>query len=64
EYQLRFQQGVPQRFLATAAYGDCAPWYVPTEEAYPQGGYEVSMANVADTTDDLLTRRVRELLAA
>lgn len=64
EYQLRFQQDFPQRFLATAAYGDGATWYVPTKEAYPQGGYEVSVANVADTADELLTRTVRELIAA
>jgi hypothetical protein len=64
EYQLRFQAAAPGRFVATAAYGEGGTWYIPTREAYPQGGYEVSVANVADSTDDLLTRRVRELLQA
>ncbi|HYF36811.1 MAG TPA: hypothetical protein VD994_16060 [Prosthecobacter sp.] len=63
EYQLRFQTAAPSRFIATSAYGDGGTWYIPTKEAYPKGGYEVSVANVADSTDDLLTRRVRELLS-
>ena len=55
EYQLRAQHMVPGRFVATAAYGDGGPWYIPVKEAYPQGGYEVSVANCADAVDDILT---------
>src|SRR5690606_2023760 len=44
EYQLKAQKLAPERFVATAAYGDGGPWYIPTEDAYPQGGYEVTMA--------------------
>jgi hypothetical protein len=62
EYQLRAQQLAPDRFVATAAYGDGGPWYVPTKEAFPQGGYEVSVANSAPETDDLLTAGIRTLL--
>ena len=29
-------------FVAMAAYGDYAPWYIGTAIAYEQGGYETS----------------------
>jgi hypothetical protein len=64
EYQLRAQQIGGARFVATAAYGDGGPWYIPVKEEYPKGGYEVSVANCADTVDDTLTRGIRELLRA
>ena len=63
EYQLRAQQIGCGRFVATAAYGDGGPWYIPVREAYPQGGYEVSVANCADVVDDILTRGIKDLLA-
>lgn len=62
EYQLRAQQLAPSRFVATAAYGDGGPWYIPVREEYPKGGYEVSVANCAESVDDQLTRGMRELL--
>jgi hypothetical protein len=63
EYQLRAQKTQPSRFVAFAAYGDGGPWYIPVKEAYPQGGYEVSVANCSDAVDDILTRGMKELLA-
>lgn len=66
EYQLRAQAAAPERFVATAAYGDGGPWYIPTVEAYPQGGYEVSVAFSEPTVDVLmtegLTKTVRGIL--
>ena len=62
EYQLRAQSLAPGRFVATAAYGDGGTWYVPTKEAFPQGGYEVSVANSAPSMDDALSAGMRELL--
>lgn len=64
QYQLRAQQLAPSRFVATAAYGDGGPWYIPVREEYPKGGYEVSVANCAPSVDDALTRGMRELLEA
>ncbi len=64
EYQLRAQQLAKGRFIATAAYGDGGPWYIPVKEEYPKGGYEVSVANCSDAVDDLLTRGIRDLLGA
>lgn len=63
EYQLRAQASAPEQFVATAAYGDGGPWYIPTEEAYPQGGYEVTVAFSESTTDGTLSKGSRELLA-
>jgi hypothetical protein len=62
EYQLRAQQMAPQRFVATAAYGDGGTWYVPTEEAFPQGGYEVTVANSAASMDPLMSDGIRTLI--
>ena len=64
EYQLRAQQIAGARFVATAAYGDGGPWYIPVKEEYPKGGYEVSVANCSDEVDAILTRGMRELLGA
>ena len=62
EYQLRTQNMAPDRFVACAAYGDGGPWYIPTKEAYPQGGYEVSVAWCGPGIDDVLTEGVKQLL--
>jgi hypothetical protein len=63
EYQLRAQQMAPDRFVACAAYGDGGPWYIPTKEAYPLGGYEVSVAWCGPGVDEVLTEGIRALLA-
>jgi hypothetical protein len=62
EYQLRAQVKAEQRFVACAAYGDGGPWYIPTAEAYPQGGYAVSVAWCDPQIDDLLTGGISTLL--
>ena len=62
EYQLRAQQMAPDRFVACAAYGDGGPWYIPTAEAYPQGGYEVSVAWCGPGIDDVLTQGIKAVL--
>lgn len=62
EYQLRAQQIGGERFVAVAAYGDGGPWYIPTKEAYPQGGYAVSVAWCDPQIDDLLDRGLHDLL--
>jgi hypothetical protein len=62
EYQLFAQRHAPDRFLATAAYGDGGPWYIPTAEAYPQGGYEVSVAFCDPGVDQVLRQGIEQLL--
>jgi hypothetical protein len=54
EYQLHAQQLARGRFVATAAYGDGGPWYIPTADAFSQGGYEVGVAFSAPQTDTAL----------
>lgn len=54
EYQLGAQAAAPDRFVATAAYGDGGPWYIPVAEAYPQGGYEVSVAFTEPSSEEIL----------
>lgn len=63
EYQLRAQQlGGAGRFVATAAYGDGGPWYIPVKEEYPAGGYEVSVAFCEDDIDSQLTKGMQALI--
>ncbi|MBL8829563.1 MAG: hypothetical protein JNM18_21470 [Planctomycetaceae bacterium] len=62
EYQLRAQQARQDRFVAVAAYGDGGPWYIPIREAYPQGGYEVSVANCDPAMDEILTGGIQRVL--
>ena len=64
EYQLRAQAMRPgQHPVAVAAYGDGGPWYIPTKEEYPAGGYEVSAAFCRDEIDDQMTAAIRRLLS-
>ncbi len=62
EYQLRAQAQVPTRFVACAAYGDGGPWYVPTADAYPQGGYAPSVAWCSSAIDPMLSTGIQSLL--
>jgi hypothetical protein len=63
EYQLRAQElGGDSRFVATAAYGDGGPWYIPVKEEYPNGGYEVSVAFCSDDIDSQLTKGIKSIL--
>lgn len=62
EYQLRAQKMARTQFLATAAYGDGGPWYIPVKEEYGKGGYELTVAFCDPEVDDLITRGMRELL--
>ncbi|MFK5923772.1 MAG: hypothetical protein QM496_16465 [Verrucomicrobiota bacterium] len=62
EYQLAAQKSASAKFVAIAAYGDDGPWYIPTAEAYPQGGYEVSVAFSESSIDALFSTASRSLI--
>ena len=62
EYQLAAQAMVPDRLLATAAYGDGGPWYIPTADEYDCGGYEVSFAFGDRAIDPALRDAIRDVL--
>ncbi|MFO0957646.1 MAG: hypothetical protein U0800_09305 [Isosphaeraceae bacterium] len=53
EYQLTAQEQAAGRFLATAAYGDGGPWYIPLRRSFDEGGYEPSVALVSRETEPL-----------
>ncbi len=64
EYQLAAKALRPELFVAVAAYGDYAPWYIGTAIAYEQGGYETSpsASNVAPEVEGVLMSAMRTLL--
>ena len=64
EYQLEAKARRPDLFVAMAAYGDYAPWYIGTAVAYELGGYETEprSSNVAPHVESVLTGAIQELL--
>jgi hypothetical protein len=66
EYQLAAKAARPDLFVAVAAYGDYAPWYIGTAVAYEQGGYETSPAssNVGPEAEAILLGAIKGLLLA
>ena len=65
EYQLAAKAMRPDLFVALAAYGDYAPWYIGTKVAYTQGGYETGpdASNVAPEVETVLMGVIRKLLS-
>jgi hypothetical protein len=66
EYQLAAKAMRPDLFIAVAAYGDYAPWYIGTEVAYKQGGYETGpdASNVAPGVEGVLMAAIHKLLTS
>jgi hypothetical protein len=64
EYQLAAKELQPNLFVAMAAYGDYAPWYIGTAIAYEQGGYETEprSSNVAPAVEGVLMDAIKKLL--
>jgi hypothetical protein len=63
EYQLRAQAIGVGRFVACAAYGDGGPWYLPTREAFSQGGYEVGVTWSDASVEGVVMTAIERLLA-
>ncbi|HET6883412.1 MAG TPA: hypothetical protein VFI31_24895 [Pirellulales bacterium] len=61
EYQLKAQALCPDDFVCVAGYGDYGPMYIPTADAYAQGGYEPTVANVGPC-EELLYQKLAKLL--
>jgi hypothetical protein len=66
EYQLAAQALRPDDMVCMAAYGDYSPFYIGTEIAYAQGGYECqpSSSNVAPGVEKVLMAGIKKLLEA
>jgi hypothetical protein len=64
EYQLAGQALRPDDTVCMAAYGDYSPFYIGTEVAYSQGGYETQpqSSNVAPEVEKVLTDGMKKLL--
>jgi hypothetical protein len=64
EYQLAAQALRADDTVCMAAYGDYSPFYIGTEIAYSQGGYEVQplSSNVAPEVEKVLMDGVKKLL--
>ena len=62
EYQLAAQRVRPGSFLATAAYGDGGPWYIPLARSFAEGGYEPSVALVSRETESAYQKAIDELI--
>jgi hypothetical protein len=63
EYQLKAQQLRKDVFVCVAGYGDGGPGYIPTDHAYPEGGYEPTVA-LARPSEELLTKTMAKVLKA
>jgi hypothetical protein len=64
EYQLRAQQVRPDAVVCVAGYGDDGPGYIPTEQAFFEGGYETTVALAAPQSESVLNRAIETLLQA
>ncbi len=62
EYQLTAQAARQDTFLATAAYGDSGPWYIPLQRSFVEGGYEPSVALVREDTESFYRQAIKDLL--
>jgi hypothetical protein len=61
EYQLHAQQLRKDIMVCVAGYGDGGPWYIPTADAYGQGGYEPSVAFVGPKSEAILRHALANL---
>lgn len=63
EFQLAAKKMRPDRFVTVAGYGDYAPGYICTAEAYKEGGYEPGMASaVTADAEKVIMDAIRKLL--
>ena len=65
EYQLAAKQMQPKLNVAMAAYGDYGTFYIGTERAYSEGGYETEprSSNVASGVESVLMKGILKLLS-
>lgn len=62
EYMQYAKFQLPDANLITASYGDGGPWYIPTADAYPQGGYEITATWVAPESEAILQEGIKHFL--
>ena len=62
EYQLAAKKMAPDNFVAMAAYGDYGPFYIGTEAAYCEGGYEIESSPVTKESEKVILDNIKTLL--
>jgi hypothetical protein len=62
EYQLKAQELRPDAFVCVAGYGDGGPGYIPTAQAYFEGGYEPTVALAGPGSEEILQRAMAKVL--
>jgi hypothetical protein len=62
-YQLYAQEQRPDAFVAVAGYGDLGPGYLPLEQSFAEGGYEVTAAFAAPESEYRLKQAIQQLVA-
>ena len=62
EYQLKAQSLRPDAFVCVAGYGDDGPGYIPTAQAYFEGGYETTVALAGPESEEILGQAITKLL--
>src|SRR5262249_47395095 len=62
EYQLKAQELRKDAFVCVAGYGDGGPGYLPTAEAYLQGGDEPTVALAGPGSEKILKEAMAKLL--
>lgn len=61
EYQLAAQKLRPESFVVTLGYGDYGPVYIPNDDAFGQGGYEIGdWSFVTKGVEKSLTAAIRQ----
>jgi len=63
EYQLFAQKNRADAFVCVAGYGDDGPGYLPTRDAYFQGGYEPTVALSAPESEVILQEAIKKVMA-
>src|SRR5262249_35861424 len=62
EYQLAAQKLRKDSFVCVSGYGDGGPGYIPTADAYLQGGYEPTVALAGPRSERILKAALAKLL--
>ena len=61
EYQLAAKKMAPENFVTMAAYGDYGPFYIGTEKAYEEGGYEINSSPVTADSEKIILDNIKNL---
>jgi hypothetical protein len=64
EYQLAAHRLLPDSTVFVASYGDDGPGYIPTADAYLQGGYEPTVSLSGPGSEAILLKAIAKVLNA